>query len=151
MVLGIYYIDIMQKIKKKAQVLILTQVGRTKKVLLLRTNKKRGQFWQNVTGSVEKKESFFEGALRELHEETGLNLDHIVKFQKLNLAFKFKDRFNKNVVEEAFLVVVNGIFTPKLDAKEHDKFQWKNASSIKQSTYKFGSNYRTLIEALECL
>ena len=56
-------------IQKKIQVVFLLPMER--RYLLFQVNEKRGGFWQNITGSVEKNESFYEAALREINEETG--------------------------------------------------------------------------------
>ncbi|HRK03098.1 MAG TPA: NUDIX domain-containing protein, partial [Oligoflexia bacterium] len=46
---------------RKVQCWILSRSGRC---LLLLTNKRRGEFWQPVTGTVEDGESFEQAALR---------------------------------------------------------------------------------------
>ena len=39
---------------EKVQVVIFQKIGKSFDVLLLQTNKERGNFWQNITGGVEK-------------------------------------------------------------------------------------------------
>jgi hypothetical protein len=50
--------------KEKVQVVVLAQLGQTLEALLLKTNEQRGLFWQNITGSVERGESFSKAAER---------------------------------------------------------------------------------------
>ena len=96
---------------KKVQVIITARDPEGSwSALILKTNKDRGQFWQNVTGSVDEGESFEEAALREAQEETGLEIEKIVEFDGLELSFEFKDRWKKNVHEECFLIVADDIW-----------------------------------------
>ena len=136
------------KIKRKAQVVILAPTATSEKVLLLRTNKKRGQIWQNVTGTVEKKESMMTGALREAQEETGLDFDDIHFFIALPCAFRFQDKWGKDVYEACYVIVLKNTFTPKLSS-EHDKFMWKDCSKVKEKSYHFGTNYEAFKEAMQ--
>ena len=139
----------MQKLKRKAQVVIIAPSGKTMKVLLMRTNKKRGNFWQNVTGSADKGESFTMAALREAKEETGLDFDQILQVVQLPLAFEFDDRWGKRVYEATFLVVMKNIFKVKIDKSEHDKSLWRDCKKIKNTNYKFGTNFETFKEAMK--
>ena len=82
--------------KRKVQVAIFhLDEQQQKHFLLLKTNKKRGEFWQNVTGSVEEGESFEQGAIREVIEETGLveknikKMSSFVKYECDILEYKF--------------------------------------------------------------
>ena len=57
--------------KRKVQVVIFRVASNNEKqFLLLKMNEKRGFFWQNITGGVEKSEDFKAAALREAKEET---------------------------------------------------------------------------------
>ncbi|MFZ4712579.1 MAG: NUDIX domain-containing protein [Bacteriovoracaceae bacterium] len=139
----------MQKIKRKSQVVILALGPKGLKVLLLRTNKKRGNLWQNVTGSANKGESFTMAALREAKEETGLAYDDIIQMVQLPLAFEFDDRWGKRVYEATFLIVMREVFKPKLDKTEHDKSMWKDCKLIKKVSYGYQTNYETYLEAMK--
>ena len=102
--------------KRKAQVTIFYRYERGKKhFLLLKTNKKRGEYWQNVTGSVDKDETYQEGALREAIEETGLKKKMIKKIHPTELCFQFHDRWGRDVKEKTFLIEVAGAFEVKID------------------------------------
>ena len=52
----------MTKKHKKVQILVIATHQNKKYLLRLQTNKRRGEFWQNITGSVENDESFSEAA-----------------------------------------------------------------------------------------
>ena len=66
---------------RKAQVVICGYDAQSQSLayLLMQTNKKRGEFWQNVTGKIESGETFEQTAIREVTEETGLTELAIIK------------------------------------------------------------------------
>lgn len=120
-------------------------------ILLLQTNQKRGEFWQNVTGSVEKNETFEEAALREAIEETGLEIESIVEMMDLDLSFHFTDRWERKVQEECFLFVLDSPWDVKIDPKEHQNFKWVPFETINQDSVKFPSNYEAIEKSLKLL
>lgn len=133
-----------KKNKKKVQVVVLTKT----EVLLLRTNKLRGNFWQNVTGSVDKNEPILFAAIREFCEETGLETSDIKVIHDLNLNFKFLSRFKKPVTEYCFAFQLTKKKKIKIDPSEHDKFIWKKISKIKESDFGFKTNHQAFKKAL---
>ncbi len=135
--------------KRKVQIVILSSEDpKDPELLILKTNKERGSFWQNVTGSVDDEESFQEAAMRELAEETGINLDNAKKFiTPLESEFFFIDRKERHVHEMVY--VYHG---PKWDiqmCEEHVEYSWVNASSLPRDQYKYESNYQAVQKALE--
>ncbi len=120
-------------------------------ILLLETNEKRGSFWQNVTGSVEKNETFEEAALREAIEETGLELESIVEMLDLDLEFSFKDRWNRKVHEECFLFVLDQTWDVKIDPKEHQKYKWVGYETLNEDSVKFPSNFEAIEKSIKLL
>ena len=120
---------------EKVQVTIMT----SEKVLLLKTNKSRGMFWQNVTGAVEQGESFEQAATRELREETGENAKAL---HSLNFEFEFIDEKRKvEYLEKCFLYFTKDEFVPHLDSREHEAFQWKLVDQVELEDFGFESNY----------
>ena len=131
--------------KRKVQVVILAQKSgssKVTKVLLLKTNKRRGGFWQNVTGSVEPYERFYKAALREVWEETGLCDDDIFAFIDLKLEHRFLSRKGSPVTEKSFAIVVDEQAI-KIDAKEHQSYKWVPIQSIRSSNYQFPTNFES--------
>jgi len=129
-----------QMLRKKVQVVVFNLSGKTPKVLLLKTNKSRGSFWQNVTGSLNTDEAPLEGAKRELLEETGLSPKKIID---PGYSFKY-DKF------EEFVFGAVLAKSPKkitLDPKEHDDFMWVDLKKISQDSYKYPSNFEAFIVA----
>ena len=121
--------------KRKVQVVVLAQKpysDEISKVLLLQTNKKRGGFWQNVTGSVEKYERFLKAALRELWEETGISAVNVHRIIDLKLEHTFLSRNGHPVQEKSFAVVVDERKI-SLDPKEHQHYKWLPIKSIRIS------------------
>lgn len=95
-----------------------------RKILLLKLNPDRGNFWQSPTGHVEMGESFTEAALREAQEETQLNFSRVPQY--LGLEYEFDGRWGP-VRERAFMLLVHGGEnppTPIIDPSEHCDFTW---------------------------
>lgn len=131
--------------KRKIQVVIFAQKKNSNKVsfaLILRTNKKRGGFWQNVTGSVEKYERFPKAALRELWEETGIDSANVLIFADLKLEHCFLSKKGYRVQEKSYVVVVKQQKI-KIDPKEHQNYKWLPIKSIRSSKYKFPTNFES--------
>ena len=139
----------MEQKTKKAQVVLaaIDEASQNFKFLLLQTNQRRGNFWQNVTGKVEKEETFEEGGLREAIEETELELESIVDLVDLGLEFKFNDQHGRKVQEKCFLIILDKTWPVKIDPKEHEHFKWVSAEEISEGIVKYQSNLETLQKA----
>lgn len=139
----------MEQKTKKAQVVLaaIDEVSQNFKFLLLQTNQRRGNFWQNVTGKVEKEETFEEGGLREAIEETRLELESIVDLVDLGLEFKFNDQHGRKVQEKCFLIILDKTWPVKIDPKEHENFKWVSPEDISEGIVKYQSNLETLQKA----
>lgn len=122
---------------KKVQVIIFDMETKSK-VLLLQTKEDRNFHWQNVTGSIEGSESFLLGAHRELLEETGLTGEPV----ELDIEFKFTDRWQKNVIERAFLVFVPFTQNVSLSEQEHQSFEWYEANKLNENTFGYKTNWK---------
>lgn len=143
----------MEKKHKKVQVAIAA-IDREEQewfLLILKTNQKRGEFWQNVTGSVEDNETFEEAALREAQEETGLEIEFIQDMVDLKKVFFFKDNRARQVEEHSFLIIADIVWPPKLDPHEHDDFRWVPLKGIKEDSVKYEGNYEVLELAIQLL
>jgi 8-oxo-dGTP pyrophosphatase MutT (NUDIX family) len=138
---------------KKAQVIIaaLDAKNKTFNFLLLQTNERRGQFWQNVTGKVEKDESYEDGALREAIEETAVPVELIVDMIDLGITHDFIDQRNRDVHEKAFLLILDSKWEIKLDPHEHQSFKWVNINELHKDLVKFAGNYEALAKASSIL
>ncbi|MCB9094269.1 MAG: NUDIX domain-containing protein [Halobacteriovoraceae bacterium] len=139
--------------KKKVQVVVLGRNNSSSadlEVLVFKTNKERGSFWQNVTGSVEPHESFYEAAVRELVEETGI--DKSVAEKKINqieTEFFFTDRKDRHVQEKVYFYL-----GPKFDVQmsdEHVDYKWLPVRKVQSNGYRYESNYQALLKAIEKL
>ena len=90
--------------RDKVQVVVFFSDDENFHLLLLQTNERRGSFWQNVTGGVEKEDrDFFAAAKREVQEELGVIPNKIFDLDK---SFSFIDQWNTQVTEHAFLTVL---------------------------------------------
>ncbi|MBY0517988.1 MAG: NUDIX domain-containing protein [Bacteriovoracaceae bacterium] len=115
--------------------------------LIFKTNKDRGQFWQNVTGSVEEGETFEEAALREAKEESALNIESIIELQDLGLTTTFQDRWKRKVEEHSYLIVCEEQWKPTIDPSEHEDWKWILISSLKSDCVEWPSNYDAIERA----
>lgn len=138
---------------KKAQVVIvaLDSAKQSFSFLLLQTNQRRGEFWQNVTGKVEKEESYDEGGLREAIEETGLKIESIVDLIDLGITHEFIDERKRDVCEKAFLLILDQPWNVLIDPKEHQAFKWVDISELAPAHVKHAGNFEAISKARELL
>ena len=133
---------------KKIQVVIVA-LAPQRQTLLLQTNKRRGEFWQNVTGSVEQDESYAVAAKREFQEETQLNATSL---RQLPLTFQFYHELRKtHYTEQCFVALLNTSSPPQLDPQEHQDFKWIPVEEITSHHYQYPSNFEAYEKAMESL
>ena len=141
------------KLKKKVQVVVLRYDSLDKcwYLLRLRTNKKRGHFWQNVTGSIEKEDlNFRRGAMRELKEETGIKGKDLQKCTSLKFSYQYLSKQGFPILEKCYFAFVLKDKI-KLDPKEHDQYEWKKLKKTKRSDYLHALNYKaTRLASIYC-
>jgi dihydroneopterin triphosphate diphosphatase len=84
-------------------------------------NEKYPNIWQMVTGKIKENEKAYETALREIKEETGLEISEIFVVPKVNSFYN----------EEEDKIVLIPVFVANIDiekkitlSKEHSKFRW---------------------------
>ena len=138
---------------KKAQVVIVALDAQKQSFsfLLLQTNEKRGQFWQNVTGKVEAEESYDEGALREAIEETGLELESIVDMVDLGISHEFIDERKRDVQEKAFLIILDKMWKVIIDPKEHQAHKWVTINELAPDMVKHEGNFEAIEKSRQLL
>lgn len=131
-------------IQKKIQVVF--SLPNEKQFLLFKVNESRGGFWQNITGSVENGESFEEAAIREIHEETGLEYNSF-KLIDLMIENRFRTRHPRIIHEQSFVA----LFADKPEiilSDEHQACCWFHFHEINNINYGYDSNFRSLIYGL---
>ena len=135
------------KLSRKAQVIVMAFEYGCWWVLLLQVNKKRGEFWQNVTGSIEDDESFEAGAKRELWEETQLQAEY---FFALDFECHFQNRHDRTVYEKAFLAAFKSPQQVSI-SDEHQNFYWKKIEHVQKQDFGHASNYEAFLKATKVL
>lgn len=133
---------------KKIQVCVIASRKNKYYLLRLLTNKRTGGFWQNITGSVEGKESYKAAAIRELFEETGI--DQTQHLKKLDFEIEFFDKWKRSVIEKAYLAQISDTIEIQLSA-EHDKFEWLEINKVNEEHFKFPSNFEVFKKACDKL
>jgi 8-oxo-dGTP pyrophosphatase MutT (NUDIX family) len=136
----------MDELHKKVQVIVLHRNNNDYELLLLQTKADRGEYWQNVTGSIEGNESWEQGALRELLEETGLSGE----IQQLELTYHFHDRWDRNVEEKVFVAQVSEK-SVIICEQEHQGYRWVKTNEVKPEHFGHPNNYEAFLKALKCL
>lgn len=136
-------------IKRKVQsILFYCDANKQNQFLLLRTNERRGSFWQNITGGVDEGEAYEAAALREAIEETGLSEENLEELRSLDLHFNFHDQWGNDVHEEVFLIKCKERFDVTIDPKEHQDFKWAAQTELTKDSVKFESNWQALQKAM---
>ncbi len=80
--------------------------------------------WQCVSGSLEAGESVVAGALRELHEETGIGGDAIEAFFHLDQVNQFLEPTVDAILTSAVFAVRVGSDREPVLSHEHDEARW---------------------------
>ncbi len=122
---------------RKALIWVTADQGDARRVLLLHLIPERGAFEQPVTGSIAATESLFDGAARELLEETGFDSQRL---EPLKLKQVFQSRWGE-MEEHAFHLnlsaATHDALLVRLDRKEHDSFRWVDVSEARLVAQKF--------------
>ena len=75
----------MKKKIYKIPISVLVVIYTKQSSILLLHRADRKNYWQSVTGSIEKQETLIEAARREVYEETGINTnEYLLRDWKLN-------------------------------------------------------------------
>ena len=83
-----------------------------------------GGLWQCVTGGLEPDERVTATALREVHEETGLDPASLLGFYDLDMAYEFYDEGPDAMVVAAAFAARVVPDAPITLSHEHDAFRW---------------------------
>jgi len=138
-----------KKMLEKVQIVIFRELDNILFALLLKTNKDRGSFWQNITGAVEKRDFDIKfAAIREINEEIGVQLrsDQIID---LNSSFSYENLTRKSVFKEHLLFATIESHSDIKISEEHMAYRWVPVKLISQSDYKFNSNFEAFKISLE--
>jgi dATP pyrophosphohydrolase len=106
------------------------------KVLLLRRTRRRGGFWQGVTGAPFQHEELADAALRELKEETGFTAERAVDVD-FSYSFPVPDEYRDLYSPDASEIIEHVFFAevceaaPHLSA-EHDEWKWCSLQEAKR-------------------
>lgn len=123
--------------------------GKVTRVLCLRTLKSRGDYWQPVTGSVEKGEKLPQAAMREAREETGIGM-FAGPIRDLGYSYTFESRGEK-FEEHCFALNALGSAakTPviRIADYEHYDYRWVTLEEAR-GLVKFPDNARALEKLL---
>ncbi len=89
--------------------------------------------WQCVTGGLEGDEKVFDGALRELEEETAIRRDDLEAFYSLDQVNVFyADHADTLMAEAVFAARLRAGIEPRL-SHEHDAFRWLGPDEAREA------------------
>jgi len=112
-------------------------------VLVLKRNKKKGGFWQTITGGVHVGEDLRDAAKREVFEEIGLS-DEIYLFPT-TLSYSFMGDDGYMLKEYVFGCEISDTSKMKI-SDEHDSFEWMCPQEAKERV--FYDNNKQAIDAV---
>ncbi|HZE29536.1 MAG TPA: NUDIX domain-containing protein [Gaiellaceae bacterium] len=103
---------------------LLIHVRRGDEFLVAHRSPESGGYWHTIAGAVEAGEAFHVAALRELHEETGLEVDELQPLGEFGYVREsWEQEPGLRVHVEAFLVDVEPGWEPRLN-EEHVEYRW---------------------------
>lgn len=146
--------------EKKIQVVVISTQPNFENsyLLLLKLNKQRGGGWQNITGHVDKGESFLKGAKREFQEETQIDLKkEKINLIDLNYTFEFKGRLKGQYFKEKIFLALHirkeskSLPSVVSDVKEHSGFRWFKIESVTLRNFKHSSNFICFVKGFTFL
>jgi dATP pyrophosphohydrolase len=116
-----------RKYKRPESVLVIVCTMQGEALMLRRVDPP--DFWQSVTGSLHWGETAAAAARRELHEETGIDLEPIDchASHRFSILPAWRARYAPDVVtnlEHVFRVVCSDHFVITLNPREHGDYRW---------------------------
>jgi dihydroneopterin triphosphate diphosphatase len=138
---------------RSVQVVIFAETATGVEYLLLRRVKSHGGFWQSVTGSLEEGETHAEAAVREVHEETGINCreDELIELGVINvfeIAPQWRVKYAPGVThnEEVCFALKVDKCEVRVDGLEHEACTWVDYDNAVEMLY-WESNKRAFAAA----
>lgn len=131
-------------------VVIYTNAGQ----VLLLDRIQSGDFWQSVTGSLEKDELPLQAAIREVHEETGIKSDLIHDCHQRNrftIRPEWRDRYAPEVtenVEHVFSLLLDAPIDIQLNPIEHTRYAWVDYQQAARQVFSW-SNREAILSLFE--
>lgn len=127
---------------RSVQVVIFAETGSSRRYLLLRRVARFGAFWQSVTGSLEEGETHRQAAVREVREETAIDLreDLLIDLDLVNtfeIAPQWRSRYAPGTThnEEVCFALRVEECEVTIDAIEHDAYAWVDYQTAMSMLY----------------
>jgi dihydroneopterin triphosphate diphosphatase len=116
---------------RSIQVVVFSEETSHRSYLMLRRLPGFGSFWQTVTGSLEEGESHVQAAVREVREETGVDVreEDLIDLglrHRFEIAEQWRSRFAPGTTHNEETCFALPVTTEEvvIDPLEHDSFEW---------------------------
>jgi|TARA_B110000971_G_scaffold184847_1_gene192761 dATP pyrophosphohydrolase len=127
----------------KIPISILVVIYTKQSSILLLHRADRKNYWQSVTGSIEKKETLIEAARREVYEETGIDTnEYSLQDWKLNHQYEiyqhWRHRYELNIThntEHIFGLEIPLEMPIKISPSEHIDYEWVKINEAKKKVF----------------
>ena len=143
-------IDIRQEVPIRSFSIAAFVCSREKKngyyLILKRCSKYLKDSWQMVSGRIEKRETAWQAAIREIKEETGITPDALYSSNKIESFYEIEQNCI-NLVPIFIAFVDRKKTIVKLSDFEHDKYKWVTAADAQN--YLIWDNHVELIQYIE--
>ena len=126
-------------IKKRPESVLVVVHTATSALLIKRVD--HNNFWQSVTGSMEWNEVAYHAALRELKEETGLDVNSLRQtgvVRSFEILPQWRYRFEEGITrnkEHLFYCRLEQECDILLDSNEHSEYQWLPIDEAKNKAW----------------
>jgi len=122
-------------------ILVVIYTKQSSILLLHRADKKN--YWQSVTGSIEKQETLIGTARREVYEETGINTNmYSLQDWKLNHQYEiyqhWRHRYEPNIThntEHIFGLEIPSEIPIRISPSEHIEYEWVKINDAKKRVF----------------
>ncbi len=113
----------------EAHILKQTEAGNKYLIMKRAADQKYPNIWQMTTGKIDKDEKAYEAAIREIKEETNLDINELYVVPNINYFYDNKD--DSITIIPVFVAIVKATNNIKLSS-EHSEYKWSNAKEAKE-------------------
>lgn len=126
--------NILQEIPVKSFAVAAFIIHREAKGLRTLLLRRAGEYlyhnWQMISGRIEKGETAWQAALREIREETGIIPKSLYALDNLQIFYEWRE--NSVFLVPVFVALIDSEPEPRLQPEEHDAWQWVSLAEARR-------------------